>query len=351
MKRQLFKISLTVFVGILVVVLLYGFSVKDIYFEDNGFTRSISSSTNFFIKKRELDEKVSEILKVTDSGVFMLNENHQEVFFYDFTKAKMINLKFSKLFSRLKLFNIHQVVIDGEEAIWTSPRNRMAYKFDYRNITNRTIIDSIELEFGADKIGILDNNYMIKGRDSIYQALFYKIQKCSKSKQLLGETVIANTRKALIEDDGFFINGDKYLVYPKYHKSEFFFSDGENKIFKKIPTIDPNSELIKVREDKNGVVTILGEIEFKNKRGSIDDNLLYLQSGVKADNEGAFRFKFNSIVDVYDLSKVGEYLYSFYIPSYSGVKANSFKVKNNIVFAAHGNYLITYDIKTLTNEN
>lgn len=80
-----------------------------------------------------------------------------------------------------------------------------------------------------------------------------------------------------------------------------------------------------------------------NKHCTIFGNQLYINSGLKADNELKKKFDENSVIDVYSL-KEQNYLYSFYLPNHNGKKITDFKVYKNKIVALYDQYLVTYNI-------
>ncbi|MFV0573801.1 MAG: hypothetical protein ACK5M1_15455 [Xanthomarina gelatinilytica] len=240
---------------------------------------------------------------------------------------------------------MHRVYIDKDSALVVYPEKQTIYKSSLKDSDGSKKYDSISLMYRIEGLGFSKTTYFFRGEDSLHNAAYFTLMKNQNKDSLKFKknNIIENTRKGLIADDGFFISSTDYSVFAKYHKNEFFIMDDiENK---KIKTIANKVAYPRIHESERGTVTIMGEVNFKNLRGTIDNNTLYLQSGVKADNEKAFRFKFNSIIDTYNLNKEATtYQNSFYIPSYAGVKCNSFMVKDNILYAIYGNYLITYTI-------
>ncbi len=344
MKKKITNICAIILTSILIVITLYGFSIKDIYFEDNGFNRDIILIEDNMIEKIPLEMKISEVIEVTDNGAYLVNEGRTDIYYYNFKTKNSTSLNYSELLNTLKLPNYHQIELDNNNVLITSPINRQLYIIKLSEIQSNKSYDSIELKYGADKIGISKSKYLVKGRDSLYNALYYTIDKNTLEKNIPCNNIIETSRVGLIKDDGLFTDSDNYSVYAKYHKNEYFIIDNEGESSKKLSTVNTNLDSINVHQDKNGVVTIMGEVEYNNMRASIDKDKLFIQSGVKADNEEAFRFKFNSIIDVYQIENSNKYLYSFYIPSYSGVKMNSYKVYDDVLYAIHGNFLITYKI-------
>ena len=71
---------------------------------------------------------------------------------------------------------------------------------------------------------------------------------------------------------------------------------------------------------------------------------LFVHSKLRASNEDQDTFQGASAIDVYDLTRTGKYVFSFYLPKYKGYKARTFKVFQNRLVALYDRYLVTYEL-------
>ncbi|MNX96112.1 hypothetical protein D3C86_1284140 [compost metagenome] len=62
-----------------------------------------------------------------------------------------------------------------------------------------------------------------------------------------------------------------------------------------------------------------------------------------ADNEKQEDFNAHTVIDGYSIN-TGNYVYSFFIPKYKGIKVTDFAVRENMLVALHGRYLVTYQL-------
>lgn len=293
------------------------------------------------ISKVPLGENISNLIQITNEGYYMMNANNSDLLFFDLKSKKLESLNLNKFLIQNDKQFFEKMIVKKDTAIFSMNNDDRIF---FKNVKNPySESEEIFIKYRPSKFETFDKKLFIKGEDSLYNAQFFTTEPTSASNEDCFPEVVENTRRGIIADDGFFTTSENALVFAKYHKNEFFIITEKAKEMQRVPSIVGKKATPRVHVSPKGVTTIMGEIHFKNLRGSIDGKNLYLQSGVKADNEDPFRFKFNSTIDVYSTEN-NDYLESFHIPSYGGIKLNSFKVRNDTLFAVHGNYLLKYQL-------
>jgi hypothetical protein len=61
-----------------------------------------------------------------------------------------------------------------------------------------------------------------------------------------------------------------------------------------------------------------------NKKSTVSEKYLFINSGLKANNEEKELFSEYSVIDVYSVED-GKYQFSFYLPKHRGIKTNKFQ--------------------------
>lgn len=208
----------------------------------------------------------------------------------------------------------------------------------------------------------IDNFQAISSKTVIARARHYYGQELNRSfaKLSLSSKVKIDKEYLLPEEvNGFFTN-DGWLVYDRsrsvliysyYYRGEFLCLDTNLNLLYKAKTIDT----VRIANIKIGMINskakngqVLKEItpvtppKFVSRYVTTDGNNVYVLSALKSDNENKSSFLKNQLIDVYDISN-GTYRYSFYIPKYRGVKLHQFQIKNNILIALFGAYLVSYN--------
>ncbi|MDR6786464.1 hypothetical protein ABIE26_005349 [Pedobacter africanus] len=137
------------------------------------------------------------------------------------------------------------------------------------------------------------------------------------------------------------------VLFTYYYRNQFICLDTNLNLRYIGKTIDTNTVAkLKVEElEVNGkrVQTISGTPLIISKRGYSDGNFIYLQAGLKADNEKLKLFEQRITLDVYRLND-GAYWHSIYLPEYKFEPLSDFAVRGNMLIALYGKYMVTYSI-------
>lgn len=138
------------------------------------------------------------------------------------------------------------------------------------------------------------------------------------------------------------------IVYLFHYRNQFLVLDTNMQLRSTGTTIDTVSWAklkIATIKNKNEIKTTMQSPPILvNNKASISGNMLFVSSGLLANNENKETFDKSSVIDVYSL-KNNEYKFSFYVPSYEGKKMSDFKVYGNTLFALCGQYLFAYQLK------
>lgn len=152
--------------------------------------------------------------------------------------------------------------------------------------------------------------------------------------------------------DGFFCSDGELhyskslstLVYVYFFRNQFICTDTNLNLRYYGKTIDTNTKAkIKVAAIRNNTYTLSSPPMYVNNTSCVDDNQLYINSGLKATNESKEQFDQSSVIDIYSL-KTGLYKYSFYVPDFNGKKITNFKVDDRQLFVVQGKNLSVYQL-------
>lgn len=348
MKGKILTLFLVISSAILIVAVLYVISIRNLFLMKNDFERKLNKNEIELVENISLNKKFSEIIGFNKKGIYLMNADRTNIFLLDLKTEKLLNLHFDSFVHETNLTALHEADIDDDKIVISSAAKKRIYIMDANQIEQKKKYRTVEIENGFDHIGISKQNYLIKGRDSLSNAYSYYLNKKTFSKTSDTSEMIQRSRAGIIADDGLFSSSEdkNFTIFAKFHKNEFYVLKNDN--WKKNLTIAKKAVSPHIKVTSNGTVTLIGEVFYKNLGASIGNQRLYLESGVKADNESAFRFKFNSVIDVYDLKKSSSnYLRSFYIPSYGGIKEKDFRIKKQFLYALYGNHLIKYKLNNV----
>lgn len=138
----------------------------------------------------------------------------------------------------------------------------------------------------------------------------------------------------------------KRLVYMFYYRGEFTCLDTNLNVLYQAKTIDTVKHANIHLKTVGRLTTQSTEPKIVNKRISVSNNKLYLNSALKADNESKTAFENNQVFDVYDLNN-GQYSGSFYLPKFNKKILTEFKVYNQKIVALYQNTLVVFTIPNI----
>ncbi|HEY0609751.1 MAG TPA: hypothetical protein VGD35_08850 [Chitinophaga sp.] len=133
------------------------------------------------------------------------------------------------------------------------------------------------------------------------------------------------------------------LVYVYYYRNQFICLDTNLNIQYKGRTIDTVSHAhIKVASlVSEGKSTLASPSGVVNRLSCIDEQWIYVNSKLMANNEKKEEFDKLSVIDVYSL-RDGSYHFSFYLPALGDTKMRAFRVFNKTLVALYDHYVYTF---------
>ena len=135
------------------------------------------------------------------------------------------------------------------------------------------------------------------------------------------------------------------LIYTYYYRNEFICTDTSMNLLYRGNTLDTVSLAgVKVAqvESEDKTTTSAPKI-ITNSASATYGPWLFIRSKLMASNEQENQFRNASVIDVYDLTKEGDYAFSFYLPKYKDHKAREFKILDNRIVAIYDRFLVIYD--------
>lgn len=134
------------------------------------------------------------------------------------------------------------------------------------------------------------------------------------------------------------------IIYVYYYRNQYISIDSSLNLKYRGNTIDTVSQAnIKVVALDNDEITMAAPPLIVNKDSFVSGNLLFIQSGLIADNEDRELYNQNAVIDVYSLENK-TYLFSFYIPDFKRNKMRDFKICKKTLAALYETHLLTFEL-------
>ncbi|HEY8388135.1 MAG TPA: hypothetical protein VIK74_06000 [Parasegetibacter sp.] len=210
-------------------------------------------------------------------------------------------------------------------------KNYALYKFPTRIYTH--------------SIRISPKTYVVRGIDTSVKKtdqIFVKAN--SETNQVTREKNVSETNgDAGLSTDGMLSYDpiNHLIIYPYFYENKFLCMDTNLNLVYTGRTIDNTKSLpIKSTVNKN-VLTTTTPKRIVNNYSLISQGYLFINSGIKANNEDNKAYQDNSIVDIYE-TKTGAYKGTFYIPEFNGEKMRTFNIIDEGLIAIYKSKVVKY---------
>lgn len=303
---------------------------------DNGFTRKILNEKMEPSAYFHFGDFVTKISGVTRNSIFVSGEHPGWVLRSNLSFNKIDTLLYGvKLSEKLRAPSI---TIDSPFLYMYAPE----ISYLIKGVVDSARVDTLKLntDLITRTAQISPQRLIVRAIDSTQSKQIFKVIDC-----MSGDVIKEIDPMEKQQYGGFDTDGNlKYdktsgrIVYVKMFQNEYYCLDTNLNLLYKGHTIDTtysnsvNIDLV----NADGVTKVMATKPrvIVNRHVDASDGLLYIMSGLRADNEKLKNFNTIIPVDVYEISD-GKYVGSFYLPRFEGKKIRDFKVFNNTLLALY----------------
>ena len=350
--RPLIIASICVLGCLIIVATLYtNVSEKEILYE-NGFQRDFKSSVLLNEQFVNLGYNSYYIAGLSNVSVFLANYRVPTFYLkinYSLTDTARVPLTIP---DEDKLaWNVLNIVINSPDLYIA---DRLTPILFYGTLPNPKFTKSNlnGVRFGK-MVPVSPNHIIVRTYDPIHGQNVLKTTTMDSSNNPLPTYVLEKQVDGMFCTDGFFLHNQAHgeVLYVYYYRNQYVGLNSMLDVVYKGNTIDTVSQA-KVQigtiasENKE---TLVKRPDVVNKRGAVYKDQLYIHSGLIADNESIEAFKSSAVIDVYSLDDQS-YQYSFYIPNFKKKRLREFHVNDNKLVAIYSNYLVTYELNDVMEE-
>lgn len=340
MKPRAFTMISLSFAGILVVLLLNWQMLRQKH-KLNGFNRK-------FIKQALLLQRISDLKY---NSYYFSGIDSNRIYLGNYNAPTRLLIK------DLNLKDLRKIDLIADEPL---PINSVSTKVNFSNIYLVNLLSTKVLkskipnnilmshlgsaEYSSLEIMPISNSSyaVIKYDTTSKQTVITKISDHSELNRT-ADNLLQKQVDGIFCTDGMFHFNTKsgFLTYIYYYRNQFIKLDTNLNLIFRANTIDTNS-VAKVSSDmikSDHVYKLSSPPVFVNRASCVSGHYLYIHSALKADHQDQEEFDKNAVIDIYDLVN-GKYKGSFYLPSYHGEKARSFRVSDHYIISLHGRYML-----------
>ncbi|RAJ10718.1 hypothetical protein LX64_00324 [Chitinophaga skermanii] len=313
--------------------------------KNNGFIRIFSKNELKIQSTEIITNDINRICGVSKSQYYFAGTDPRIILSCNDSLKKWSYLSVARTISPT-FYATNSITIDSPYIYLYSNNEKIIL---INKIGNSTDSINIQSTIFTKSLPLDSNHSIVRAFDPTYQKQTFQLIN-NKTGIVEKENEIINQNN----DGGFLSDGN--LIFDKQSKSFFYITSYFNKVYKfnenleilnKFNTIDTVegkdlglSIVNKSNSNEQKIAPSKARIEV-NKHASYSNNLLYVYSGLRADNESLSIFNSRNIIDIYE-ANTGKYLNSIVIPNYKNERLKQFLVNENKLIALYKNAIIVF---------
>lgn len=333
-----FRIGTIVLLSVITVALLFAYS-KEPNQQRNGFNRIYLETPRLFASA-SYKERIYEINRIgknallfrcSTPGNFLLSDSNLS----ELHPVSYPVIDFNEVGKRYQIdanFNtVYLFVYNKRKIICIDP------------VTSDSFFSVNLNTYFSRGIAVGPYTVVTRGVDSQKNQLFYKVSLPD------GKTLPENNVSPKLRDAGMATDGQLsydpttgLLAYVFYYGNGFLCIDTNLNLVYKGNCIDTTRSYHTMVAGTNSY-THLKPPDFISKNSCVDKGILYIESGLKADNESMRAFGGHTVIDSYRLTS-GDYIGSFYLPKYKRAKATKFRVFDSKIITIYRSEIFMYHL-------
>jgi len=214
------------------------------------------------------------------------------------------------------------------------------------SVSNYALIKNTSTPFFTACIPMSRNTYLFRSVNKKKQNILVK-QRIDNKSIVIKDRILEKQVDGFFCTDGIFINVPYFnrVFYIYYYRNQFIATDTNLNVLYTGKTIDTIShakiKLGKIKSENQ--ITMTAPPVYVNKKACANENYLFINSALKADNETDSMHNSAVPIDVYAV-KDGKYQFSFYLPDFNGIKMTDFKVYGKTLVVLFGHYVYTFQL-------
>lgn len=313
----------------------------------NGFNRNWKPEMVQLIRETKVTQPLQKICGATASHYFFSVPNPQGVIVLDTALLKLDTMVYG-LPLYPNIFSANSTWIDSPN-VYFFANNVPAM---YRGRLNNPYMDSISLGKNpfTRAAWVSPDHVVLRTLTKNADAQIFQLINSHTGQVEKEADIIPGQQAGGFENDGTMVYDQqgKRLLYVQYYTNRFYCIDTNLQVLytgKTIDTTNINPTVIEKTRYKDGDKIAPGSSRITvNETSCTGDGYLFVQSGLRADNELWSAFKQNGVIDVYSVAD-GKYTGSFYIPLKEGEKITSIFVKDKKLLVLYTGYVAQYRLQ------
>jgi len=343
MIKKVFSFVLLLLLSIAVLITMFTYSNRKLGLK-NGFKRIFPKDRASIKAKITLDDEAYSIVDVSTDTITLNTFNKP----YELIKIsndghKKITYRIPSIQKKEKFDGLNTVAIFDDCYIILSGKSSSGYKI---NKAGKIIVAKRLNKLYFYQSEVMNTNSFVFVEDAMIDSIKrHKLKKVNWQGKELSSFIPEKQVDGYFCTDGFFTfdRESKRLFYAFYYRGTFACLDSNLNLIYQAKTIDTIKRAKIFLRNVGNHVTQSTPPNVVNKRFSVANGKVYMQSALKADNETKGNFEKFDVIDIYNIRN-GEYTVSFYIPKLGIQRLTAFKVYKHMLVALYNSTLVVFKI-------
>lgn len=340
--KQKIRIILSLFLGTLIISSILLITSEGFIKHPNHFSRNILKLSPVITNVKDL--KVNSYYIIGTKGPTVYFGNETDPLLVLFADTSLSEIKSTRIRNRSPyLIKSGSISMDFKYFYLNDQLSRTVFKGNLANWEANVYVKNNQLKDAL--IPISDGSLLIRTLKK--HKLEYALAKdfIRPDSIIIADSVLQRQADGMFSCDGI-LNYDassSRVTYVYFYRNEIICCDTSLRLLYRSHTIDTTRtakiQVSLVKTDK--ILTLSKPPLIVNRKACSYKGNLYINSGLKADNESSDSFDDSSVIDVYGI-KTGAYRFSFYVPKYNRKEIKDLRIADNKLIAISDHYLLTY---------
>lgn len=342
-RKYIILIPITIIIAIGIVALLAWESLKPTKI-NSDFNRSFISA-DLKLKSVMANQGIARLSGYTNRHLYFQTKDPSLIVTTDYSLNVMNKITLN-IPNNGRMSSGFTTYVDSPYISVLAGRASVVIKTDMHKDINEVYKTPFKIYTRSVKIS--PTSYIVRGVDTTVRAFDQIIMKINPNVASVSreKNISEVNGDAGLSTDGMFSYDsiNHLIIYTLFYENKFICIDTNLNVIYKTKTVD-NTKHYPIKSTINrNVLTAATPKQIVNNHALINNGWLFINSGIKANNENRDTLNHNSIVDIYDI-KSGKYKGTFYVPEYNGEKMRRFDIVNKNLIAIYRSNVVLYHLE------
>ena len=327
--------------SILLLLALHFSHIPDINRTKNGFTRNLLNKQVNLLLEKKINFRASSIVYIDDSSIFLEKEATRGISILDRNNSVIKSIDLTSLVHFIKGRSYSYNIDAGFLYCFLADSRQMLQI----NLKTLDFHDTQLPKNTTRAMGFYNSKVIVRSFDSTNQNSIFKLLNLNNIVKECSDITANNNDGGLSTDGRLFMESNNSFYYMSFFINKIYRFDGNLNLISTFKTIDTNTvcknSVKEIYKSKTFLFT--GPLTIVNYQIAVGDRVVYIISGLRADNQRLKDYYNSTTIDLYNKIN-GVYLGSFQVSNDNGDHIKSFYAKQNKLFILFPKSLKEYNL-------